>query len=232
MRPNRRPVGDGLLGVCIQLQLHHLWFLLLVVLGFGFRLGAGSCGGRVLHVAVLLTLRRTLRRQLHQSRSQSSLLNTDSRFFKLDAHVDPMTDGPHVFILGLLSGTVITFSPVDCPTGVRKNPAQIARSSWTDSDIDCLFRLRSLVSFSGDARYNLNHGIRAGVEVLQENGEPLVCDWWGRLENLLPRREERLSIVFAFADCLDDKDTAGGRNSNDVSKETREAEVQATTTHQ
>ena len=40
-----------------------------------------------------------------------------SRFFKLDAHLDPMTDGPHVFILGLLSGTVITFSPVDCPTG-------------------------------------------------------------------------------------------------------------------
>ena len=57
---------------------------------------------------------------------------------------------------------------------------------------------------------------------------------WGRLENLLPRREERLSIVFAFADCLDDNDTAGEqRNSNDVSsKETREAEVQATTTHQ
>eukprot|EP00971_Amphidinium_carterae_P290500 5767754-Amphidinium_carterae.1 len=31
----------------------------------------------------------------------------------IDPHVDPLTDGPHVFLLGILSGAVLTFSPSD-----------------------------------------------------------------------------------------------------------------------
>ena len=35
----------------------------------------------------------------------------DNSFFQLDPHVDPMDDGPDVFILGLESSVVVTFTP-------------------------------------------------------------------------------------------------------------------------
>ena len=126
---------------------------------------------------------------------------------RLDPHVDPLEDGPNGFILTLLSGAVLTFSPVEAVRADPEragDPAAFGMRSFTDADLDCLLRRRSLCHFSGAARYRWAHAIRPGVavELRDEAGAPraCICDWWGTTENLLERRDERISIVFSFAD--------------------------------
>ena len=120
-------------------------------------------------------------------------------FFMIHPHVDPLTDGPHVFVLGILSGAVLTFTP-DGTTGRRG--VEVEQKSWTDDDLDVLIRRRSVAAFTGDARYRWRHGIRAGMELqAPELGDrPVVCDFWGSMKYILPRKEERFSLVLAFAD--------------------------------
>lgn len=126
---------------------------------------------------------------------------------RLDPHVDPLGDGANCFVLTLLSGTVLTFSPVDA---LRENAARASSPeifgmrSYTDRDLDCLSRRRALCHFAGDARYRWAHSIRPGlaVELRDASGAPRarICDWWGTREQLMERKEERMSVVFAFAD--------------------------------
>jgi len=130
-----------------------------------------------------------------------------SRVCRLDPHVDPLEDGPNGFILTLQSGAVLTFSPVDAIRADQKrasNPAVFGMRSFTDNDLDCLLRRRSLCHFSGDARYRWTHAIRPGVVVAlqDESGAPraCICDWWGTMENLMERKDDRISLVFSFAD--------------------------------
>lgn len=133
-------------------------------------------------------------------------------YFYTSPHVDPLADGPHVFVLGLGSATVITFSP-DKPfeeheVGQSGGALRLGRAaeerSWTDSDLDMLFRKRSLVAFSGAARYMWRHGIRSGMEIDEESEtgkkKTLRLDFWGDMKNLVKRQDERVSIVFSFAD--------------------------------
>ena len=121
-------------------------------------------------------------------------------FFMIHPHVDPPADGPHVFLLGILSGAVLTFTPADT---APRTGLEIEQRSWTDSDLDLLIRRRSLVAFTGPARYEWRHGIRAGFQLQSpELGGPVICDFWGSMKYILPRRQERFSVVLAFADCI------------------------------
>ena len=61
-------------------------------------------------------------------------------------------------------------------------------------------RRRSLVCLTQDARYKWTHAMRAGFEAHIPGQGPTVCDFWGSMRDVVPRREERISIVFAFAD--------------------------------
>ncbi|CAE8626601.1 unnamed protein product [Polarella glacialis] len=127
-----------------------------------------------------------------------------SAFFKIDPHVDPLTDGPHVAIIGLLSGAVLTFTPAEASEPRRG--IEVEQSSWTDDDIDVLVRKRSLVFLTGDARYKWKHAIRGGFELdIPSLGGPRICDFWGNMANILPRQQERISIVIAFADPSEDE---------------------------
>jgi hypothetical protein len=140
----------------------------------------------------------------------------DKSMFKLDPHCDPAEDGNNVFIVGLLSDVVLTFTPPSDVDGsntassgssgsssastsmsVRTAPAAIALRSWTDADIDVCSRQHWLVHFSGAARHPWRHAIRTGVDV----GEPYngICDWWGDLNSLIRRQPQRISLIFAFA---------------------------------
>ncbi|KAA8496252.1 hypothetical protein FVE85_2407 [Porphyridium purpureum] len=116
------------------------------------------------------------------------------RMFKLDPHIDPEADGENVVIVGLNSDTVLTFTRGG--QGLLRTPEQIARQSWHPDDIDVAFPRRAAVFFSGDARYVWKHAIRAGVLL----GKPhnVICDWWGDLARLVPRSDERISVVMAF----------------------------------
>ena len=101
-------------------------------------------------------------------------------FFMIHPHVDPLPDGPNVFVLGLLSGAVLTFTP--CEAQPRRG-LEVEQRSWSDQDLDVLMRRRSLVGFTGSARYGWRHGIRGGMELrAPELGEqPVVCDFWGSM---------------------------------------------------
>ena len=92
----------------------------------------------------------------------------------MDPHVDPLTDGPHVFILSLGSASVLTLSPngggglagneehesdsakkaaaaycstlgEPAQTATFRTGAQAEQLSFTDDDVDLLFRRRSLL---------------------------------------------------------------------------------------
>jgi hypothetical protein len=125
-------------------------------------------------------------------------------FFQLDPHVDPAADGMDVFILSALSSCVLTFSPPDevlARLGGERRPRdgnEIGLKSWTSRDIDVLVQPRTLLHFTGAARFEWQHAIRAGVQVDQPGQPPLVCDWWGANDYLLRRNERRWSIVMAF----------------------------------
>ena len=132
----------------------------------------------------------------------------DNSFFQLDPHVDPALDGPDVFILGLESSVVLTFTPPDevlaslGQTARRRDPKEIGMRSWSDRDIDVIFQPRSLVHFTGEARAVWSHAIRAGVSVdgVGPGGGPATCDWWGQTDYLLRRAPRRLSVVLAFGE--------------------------------
>jgi len=172
-------------------------------------------------------------------------------FFYTHPHIDPLGDGPHNFVLGLLSATVLTLSPgdemirnhnlnqrnyfnfhndesksvsweindesksvshADFGSHAGKRPTNLevlevrqgqaaAEKSWTDADLDILFRKRSLIGFSREARYFWKHGIRSGMAVpVNEHNETTTVDFFGDYRTLCPRQKERISIVFAFAD--------------------------------
>ena len=135
----------------------------------------------------------------------------EQSMFKLDPHCDPPSDGGNVFILGLQSDVVLTFTPPDAnagsrlsllagkpdPGGTMRTAANaIALRSWTDYDIDVLFKENSLVHFTGEAKFVWKHAIRIGLDVAEPyNG---ICDWHGDLDHLVKRNPKRISIVFAF----------------------------------
>jgi hypothetical protein len=131
--------------------------------------------------------------------------------FKLDPHCDPPSDGDNVFILGLQSDCVLTFTPPDAVEGrrlsleagfheggctMRTAADAIALRSWTDHDIDVLMKKNTLVHFTGPAKSRWKHAIRIGLDV----GEPHngICDWFGDLDHLVKRNPQRISMVFAF----------------------------------
>lgn len=113
--------------------------------------------------------------------------------FQLDPHLDPLSDGENVLILGLLSDVVLTLVPPGLPR--RTAPADVAARSWTTSDLDVLLKRRAALLLSGDARATWHHAIRSGVVA----GD-VVCDWWGSPGVLLRRGDERISIVLAWGD--------------------------------
>ena len=121
----------------------------------------------------------------------------DQSFFQLDPHCDPPSDGPDVFILGLESSVVLTFTPPEGEAPRRREPREVGLRSWSDRDVDVLFEPRSLVHFSGAARHPWMHAIRSGVQVDGADG-PITCDWWGQPDYLLRRGRRRLSVVLAF----------------------------------
>ena len=132
----------------------------------------------------------------------------DQSFFQLDPHCDPPSDGPDVFILGLESSVVLTFTPPEDVLAAegrpprRREPREVGLRSWTDRDVDVLFQPRTLVHFTGAARHTWMHAIRAGVQVdgAGAGGGPATCDWWGQSDYLLRREPRRLSVVFAFGE--------------------------------
>lgn len=97
-----------------------------------------------------------------------------------------------------------TFTPSDAllqDRGLerRRDPHEVGLRSWSDMDIDVLVQPRTLLHFSGDARYEWQHAIRAGLEV-PLGDERVVCDWWGANDYLLRREPRRFSVVLAFGD--------------------------------
>eukprot|EP00440_Ansanella_granifera_P012588 gb/GFBE01013680.1/.p1 GENE.gb/GFBE01013680.1/~~gb/GFBE01013680.1/.p1 ORF type:complete len:354 (+),score=80.72 gb/GFBE01013680.1/:1-1062(+) len=160
--------------------------------------------GAELKLQELPPLLRSLVERVQASRFKVGALrdltinNRTGSFFKIDPHVDPLADGPHVAILGLTSGAVLTFTPKD---ELPRQGVEVEQLSWTDKDIDVIFRKRSLVLFTGEGRYQWKHAMRAGFEIDHPAlGGTRVCDFWGSMANILPRKPERFSIVMSFAD--------------------------------
>ena len=85
---------------------------------------------------------------------------------------------------------------------VRMTEEAIALGSWSDLDIDILLRKGVLLHLRGSARYQWKHAIRTGVVVDAETQEgerrPVICDWWGDINSLIPRKMDRVSVIFAF----------------------------------
>jgi len=127
-------------------------------------------------------------------------------YFRLDPHLDPVKDGPNVCIVGLLSDTVLTLSPVGPPDSTTCDQEAVSMNSWDPADVDVLATIGTLVHLSGKARTELHHGIRLGVSrrQLSEAGitvdGDVLYDWWGALRYPIKRSGERISIVFAFGE--------------------------------
>jgi len=119
----------------------------------------------------------------------------EGSMFKLDPSLAPETDGRDVFVIGLSSPVVMTFTPFDRNTH-QKSPAEISRSSWTGDDLDVYLKRRWMVNFTDKARNEWKHAIRSGVQLGPP--EDSICDWWGTMDVLLRRDDERLSISLAF----------------------------------
>jgi len=112
---------------------------------------------------------------------------------RIDPHVDPLKDGPNNFVLSLGSDSVLTLIPPS--TKFSKDQAHIAENSFTGRDIDILNEKNSMLFLFGNARFRCPHGIRNGV-IHPETGQ--MCDWFGGKDNLIPRGDERISVVLAF----------------------------------
>lgn len=138
-------------------------------------------------------------------------------FFRLDPHLDPQLDGGSIFILSLTAGTVITLSPLDLLKEIEKrtleNPpledpdwkkgTEFWRSirSYTPMDLDVHLPLHATVQLSDDARWTWTHATRLGVEIELEGKRKWgLADWWGDRTRLIPRQDERISVVVAFGD--------------------------------
>jgi hypothetical protein len=127
-------------------------------------------------------------------------------YFRLDPHLDPAKDGPNVCIVGLLSDTVLTLSPVGPPDSTTCDQEAVSMHSWDPADVDVLATIGTLVHLSGKARTELHHGIRLGASRRQlseagvEVDGDVLYDWWGALTNPVRRNGERISIVFAFGE--------------------------------
>ena len=127
-------------------------------------------------------------------------------YFRLDPHLDPAKDGPNVCIVGLLSDTVLTLSPVGPPDSTTCDQEAVSMHSWDPADVDVLATIGTLVHLSGKARTELHHGIRLGVSrrQLSEAGVDVdgdvLFDWWGAPARPVRRNRERISIVFAFGE--------------------------------
>jgi len=127
-------------------------------------------------------------------------------YFRLDPHLDPAADGPNVCIVGLLSDTVLTLSPVGPPDSTTCDQEAVSMHSWDPADVDVLATIGTLVHLSGKARTELHHGIRLGVSrrQLSEAGVDVdgdvLYDWWGAPARPMKRNRERISIVFAFGE--------------------------------
>ena len=127
-------------------------------------------------------------------------------YFRLDPHLDPAADGPNVCIVGLLSDTVLTLSPVGPPDSTTCDQEAVSMNSWDAADVDVLATMGTLIHLSGRARTELHHGIRLGASrrQLSEAGVTVdgdvLFDWWGALRFPVRRNRERISIVFAFGE--------------------------------
>ena len=127
-------------------------------------------------------------------------------YFRLDPHLDPAADGPNVCIVGLLSDTVLTLSPVGPPDSTTCDQEAVSMNSWDPADVDVLATIGCLIHLSGRARTELHHGIRLGVsrrqlsEACVDVDGDVLYDWWGAPFNPVRRNRERISIVFAFGE--------------------------------
>ena len=127
-------------------------------------------------------------------------------YFRLDPHLDPAKDGPNVCIVGLLSDTVLTLSPVGPPDSTTCDQEAVSMHSWDPADVDVLATIGTLVHLTGKARTELHHGIRLGVSRRQlseagvEVDGDVLYDWWGAPARPMKRNRERISIVFAFGE--------------------------------
>lgn len=101
------------------------------------------------------------------------------------------------------------------PLRVRTSAEAVALHSWTDADVDIWLQPLSLLRISGPSRWQWRHAIRTGVlatlpvdegmegwkqekQEEKEKEKEVVCDWWGDLSALLPRADQRISVIFAF----------------------------------
>lgn len=122
--------------------------------------------------------------------------------YQMSPHVDPPGDGPNSLVLSLLSGAVVTFSPISAlrKAAERANDEDLfTRYSFTDSDLDCLVPQRAIYHFSGNARYLWTHAIRPPATREGESGLE-AYERWGTWEKVLRRRKDRAAIIFTFAD--------------------------------
>mmetsp|Transcript_99059 Transcript_99059/g.275807 ORF Transcript_99059/g.275807 Transcript_99059/m.275807 type:complete len:379 (+) Transcript_99059:69-1205(+) len=122
--------------------------------------------------------------------------------YQMSPHIDPPGDGPNSFVLSLMSGAVVTFSPI---SALRADPErandemEFVQHSFTDEDIDCLVPRRAMYHFSGDARYLWTHAIRPPATRMAEAGLE-AYERWGTWDKVLRRRKDRAAIIFTFAD--------------------------------
>jgi hypothetical protein len=59
--------------------------------------------------------------------------------FKLDPHIDPLEDGENVFVVGLGSDVVFTFTPYFAHHAPRTDPTAVAVKSWSgERSVGCV----------------------------------------------------------------------------------------------
>jgi len=112
-------------------------------------------------------------------------------YFRVDPHIHPSKDASELFLVTLLSDTVLTLTE---QSGGEKLQEVIATQSFLPTDMDIWHPRRSLVHLTGAARDKLAWAIRQGVD-----GADGLADWWGSTRDPKPRNEERISILMAFA---------------------------------
>lgn len=136
--------------------------------------------------------------------------------YQMAPHIDPPTDGPNTFVLSLLSGAIVTFSPVQAlhANALRaSNENMYCQQSFTDDDIDCRVPQRALYHMAGSARYSWAHSIRPPLQRISWERGIEAFERWGTLDTVLPRRDERIAVILAFADPWDAQYDQSGENS-------------------
>ncbi len=149
----------------------------------------------------------------------------DNSMFREDPGITDANAGGNIFVLSLLSDSVLTLSPdiegytkflSEYPhryrlpisnlstmsnTGrtpaIRKDMREVALRSWTDADLDIWARRGHLLHLCDAARNSWKLGIRMGVE---GTVEPYigVCDWLGSVTSLKPRGKRRIQVTLGF----------------------------------